>query len=100
MTEREAICEFHFHRGLKPANIKITPESKVKVLDFGLARVLAGDVAAGNLATSPTLTIAATTIGVILGTAAYMSPEQARGAVAGKRSSARPSPEICRTTSS
>ena len=66
------------HRDLKPANIKITPEGKVKVLDFGLAKALEGDVAEASVSTSPTLSMAATQQGVILGTAAYMSPEQAR----------------------
>ena len=68
------------HRDLKPANIKLTPEGQVKVLDFGLAAVAqssAADVAAPM--SSPTLTMRATMAGVILGTAAYMSPEQARG---------------------
>jgi eukaryotic-like serine/threonine-protein kinase len=67
------------HRDLKPANIKITPEGKVKVLDFGLAKAFAGEQAAPNLSNSPTLSDMATQQGVILGTAAYMSPEQARG---------------------
>jgi serine/threonine protein kinase len=67
------------HRDLKPANIKITPDGKVKVLDFGLAKALAGDQAEVNLSHSPTLSDMATQQGVILGTAAYMSPEQARG---------------------
>jgi serine/threonine protein kinase len=67
------------HRDLKPANIKITPEGKVKVLDFGLAKAFAGEQADLNLSNSPTLSVAATQQGVILGTAAYMSPEQARG---------------------
>jgi eukaryotic-like serine/threonine-protein kinase len=67
------------HRDLKPANIKITPEGKVKVLDFGLAKAFAGEQADLNLSNSPTLSNAATQQGVILGTAAYMSPEQARG---------------------
>ncbi len=67
------------HRDLKPANIKITPEGKVKVLDFGLAKALAEEPATGDPAHSPTVSVAATRHGVILGTAAYMSPEQARG---------------------
>jgi eukaryotic-like serine/threonine-protein kinase len=75
------------HRDLKPANIKITPEGQVKVLDFGLAKALEGDeaAAAASATMSPTLTIASTRAGVILGTAAYMSPEQARGLPADKR---------------
>ena len=75
------------HRDLKPANIKITPDDKVKVLDFGLAAVApnpgAHDV---NVTHSPTLTLGATRAGVILGTAAYMSPEQATGSAVDKRS--------------
>jgi serine/threonine-protein kinase len=67
------------HRDLKPANIKVTPDGKVKVLDFGLAKAFAGDQEDRNLSNSPTLSLAATQQGIILGTAAYMSPEQARG---------------------
>src|SRR6266481_405608 len=68
------------HRDLKPANIKVTPEGRVKVLDFGLAKALTNGAAPANdPAASPTLTMRATMAGVILGTAAYMSPEQARG---------------------
>ncbi len=68
------------HRDLKPANIKITPEGQVKILDFGLAKALEGETPPdSSLSQSPTLTAAATQAGVILGTAAYMSPEQARG---------------------
>ena len=73
------------HRDLKPANIKVTPDGKVKVLDFGLAKALADDEANLNLSNSPTLSMAATQQGVILGTAAYMSPEQARGVEVDKR---------------
>ena len=67
------------HRDLKPANVKITPEGKVKVLDFGLAKALEPELSQQELANSPTLTMEATQEGVVLGTAAYMSPEQARG---------------------
>src|SRR5262249_49581286 len=67
------------HRDLKPGNIKITPEGKVKVLDFGLAKALESKEVSPILSNSPTLTNAATMQGVILGTAAYMSPEQAKG---------------------
>lgn len=67
------------HRDLKPSNIKITTDGRVKVLDFGLAKMLEHEGAAGALTMSPTLSVHATRAGVILGTAAYMSPEQARG---------------------
>jgi serine/threonine protein kinase len=73
------------HRDLKPANIKVTPDGKVKVLDFGLAKAFAGEQAELNLSNSPTLSDMATMQGVILGTAAYMSPEQARGKSVDKR---------------
>jgi serine/threonine protein kinase len=67
------------HRDLKPANIMVTPAGIVKVLDFGLARAADSSAASGDPANSPTLTISPTRVGMILGTAAYMSPEQARG---------------------
>jgi serine/threonine-protein kinase len=73
------------HRDLKPANIKITPEGVVKVLDFGLAKAIDDPVPNADPSNSPTLTLGATRVGMILGTAAYMSPEQASGHQADRR---------------
>jgi Tol biopolymer transport system component len=88
----EALEEAHehgiVHRDLKPANVKLTPDGKVKVLDFGLAKAWAGEAASGpavDLSQSPTLARTGTEAGVILGTAPYMSPEQARGKPVDKR---------------
>jgi serine/threonine protein kinase/Tol biopolymer transport system component len=90
----EALEEAHekgiVHRDLKPGNVKVTPDGKVKVLDFGLAKAWTGPAdplsgAAPALAQSPTLTDGGTAAGLILGTAAYMSPEQARGKAVDKR---------------
>jgi serine/threonine protein kinase len=67
------------HRDLKPANVKLTPDGKVKVLDFGLAKAIETGPATTALSNSPTMLSAVTNAGVILGTAAYMSPEQAKG---------------------
>jgi eukaryotic-like serine/threonine-protein kinase len=75
------------HRDLKPANIALTADGQVKVLDFGLAKATAPAHAGhSDAANSPTLTLGATQVGVILGTAAYMAPEQAKGKAADKRS--------------
>jgi Tol biopolymer transport system component len=86
----EALEEAHekgvVHRDLKPANIKVTPDGKVKVLDFGLAKAYESEQANVVASNSPTmLSMAATNAGVILGTAAYMSPEQASGKTVDKR---------------
>ena len=91
----EALEEAHnkgiVHRDLKPANVKLTPDGKVKVLDFGLAKAWAAETAEGrssspDVSHSPTMTKMGTEAGVILGTAGYMSPEQARGKPVDRRS--------------
>jgi eukaryotic-like serine/threonine-protein kinase len=76
------------HRDLRPANIKLRPDGTVKVLDFGLAKALQATATSTNVTASPTITTPAmmTGVGMILGTAAYMSPEQARGKPADRRS--------------
>jgi serine/threonine-protein kinase len=73
------------HRDLKPANVKVTNDDAVKVLDFGLAKAIEGDAASVDISSSPTITRMATLAGVLLGTAAYMSPEQAKGKAVDRR---------------
>jgi len=73
------------HRDLKPANVKVTGDDAVKILDFGLAKALEGDASSIDIATSPTISRMATQAGVLLGTAAYMSPEQAKGKAVDRR---------------
>ena len=81
---RAAHAQGIIHRDLKPANIKITPEASVKVLDFGLAKACAGDARAPTSRMTPTVTSATRRKRRSIGTAAYMSPEQARGAAGGQ----------------
>jgi eukaryotic-like serine/threonine-protein kinase len=73
------------HRDLKPSNVKIKPNGEIKVLDFGLAKEMVPQSSNDDIDASPTITYAPTAIGVILGTAAYMSPEQARGRTVDRR---------------
>ena len=73
------------HRDLKPANVKVKADGTVKVLDFGLAKALQPEMSEADAASSPTMTAAATKMGVVMGTAAYMAPEQAKGGQVDKR---------------
>jgi serine/threonine protein kinase len=73
------------HRDLKPANVKVTLDDAVKVLDFGLAKAIEGDATSMDISTSPAITRVATLAGVLLVTAAYMSPEQAKAKLVDRR---------------
>ncbi|MGB6198296.1 MAG: protein kinase, partial [Candidatus Acidiferrales bacterium] len=73
------------HRDLKPANIKLADNDAVKILDFGLAKAMDADASHGDISSSPTISRLATQAGIILGTAAYMSPEQAKGKAVDRR---------------
>jgi eukaryotic-like serine/threonine-protein kinase len=73
------------HRDLKPANVTITPDGVVKLLDFGIAKVVAGEGPGVDLAHATSATLTGTHPGMIVGTAGYMSPEQARGLPVDKR---------------
>src|SRR3974377_1271614 len=73
------------HRDLKPENVKVTNDDAVKVLDFGLAKALEGDQSSIDISTSPTISRMATMQGVLVGTAAYMSPEQAKAKTVDRR---------------